>query len=421
MPVSLFFFFQMSPRKRKRAAPLKYADLVELINIPDGPESEDDLEMSESEEDNTRTSLSSASTSSLNSSASRPNLNTNSHQQTVTVTHQKNPIVIDRLFTDEDDQDWSSSDEEPLQEYKLRKKAYTTDTQNQDIVRDDSELCVSDDDHGEEMDDVDNNSDCDETDWKKMNLEQLNEITKIYEEDGFDVNISPNYFFSIVTPPIEYFERFFDKDVINTITERTNLYAHQKQTKHWTDTTPAEIKALLGIHMLMSLHPLHDETQYWSSNPLYHVQPIADVMPLKRYKKLMECLHINDNSKMAMRGEPGYDKLFKLRPLIERFMRECSVSKSQSIDECMVKFKGRSSLKQYMPMKPVKRGYKVWARVKTVLYEVIFNLGMFFCWIGVSGIVSLYCNSATILFTFPYPYNKVKLNYQQRQLISQER
>lgn len=117
MPVSLFFFFQMSPRKRKRAAPLKYADLVELINIPDGPESEDDLEMSESEEDNTRTSLSSASTSSLNSSASRPNLNTNSHQQTVTVTHQKNPIVIDRLFTDEDDQDWSSSDEEPLQEY----------------------------------------------------------------------------------------------------------------------------------------------------------------------------------------------------------------------------------------------------------------------------------------------------------------
>ena len=27
----------------------------------------------------------------------------------------------------------------------------------------------------------------------------------------------------------------------------------------------------------------------------------------------------------------------------------------------MIKFTGRSSLKQYMPMKPVKRGIKVWA------------------------------------------------------------
>lgn len=28
----------------------------------------------------------------------------------------------------------------------------------------------------------------------------------------------------------------------------------------------------------------------------------------------------------------------------------------------MIKFKGRSTLKQYMPMKPIKRGFKVWAR-----------------------------------------------------------
>ena len=32
-----------------------------------------------------------------------------------------------------------------------------------------------------------------------------------------------------------------------------------------------------------------------------------------------------------------------------------------SIDESMILFKGRSSLKQYNPMKPIKRGYKVWS------------------------------------------------------------
>ena len=31
-----------------------------------------------------------------------------------------------------------------------------------------------------------------------------------------------------------------------------------------------------------------------------------------------------------------------------------------SVDEAMIKFQGHSSLKQYMPMKPTKRGIKVW-------------------------------------------------------------
>jgi len=31
-----------------------------------------------------------------------------------------------------------------------------------------------------------------------------------------------------------------------------------------------------------------------------------------------------------------------------------------AVDESMIAFKGRSSLKQYKLMKPIKRGYKVW-------------------------------------------------------------
>ena len=33
-----------------------------------------------------------------------------------------------------------------------------------------------------------------------------------------------------------------------------------------------------------------------------------------------------------------------------------------SVDEAMVKFKGRSTLKQYQPLKPIKRGFKIWCR-----------------------------------------------------------
>lgn len=75
---------------------------------------------------------------------------------------------------------------------------------------------------------------------------------------------------------------------------------------------------------------------------------------------------LNDNEMEPPRCSPGYDKRYKLRPTItaidEQFLYQITESSKQSIDECMVKFKGRSSLKQYMLKKPIKRGFKVWAQ-----------------------------------------------------------
>ena len=80
----------------------------------------------------------------------------------------------------------------------------------------------------------------------------------------------------------------------------------------------------------------------------------------------MSNLHANANQKAVPRNEPGFDKLYKVGPLIthfgKKFQEEYSNTSVQSIDVIMVKFKGRSTMKQYMPGKPVKRGYKIWAR-----------------------------------------------------------
>jgi hypothetical protein len=60
---------------------------------------------------------------------------------------------------------------------------------------------------------------------------------------------------------------------------------------------------------------------------------------------------------MPARGTPGFDKLFKVQPFLESIHSSQYVPhKEVAIDEAMIKFKGRSSLKQYMPMKPIKRG-----------------------------------------------------------------
>lgn len=66
---------------------------------------------------------------------------------------------------------------------------------------------------------------------------------------------------------------------------------------------------------------------------------------------------------MPPRG-PDFDKLFKVRPLIYHLQTmysslECP-SRHLSIYESMIAFKGRSGMKQYISMKPIKRGFKVW-------------------------------------------------------------
>lgn len=71
------------------------------------------------------------------------------------------------------------------------------------------------------------------------------------------------------------------------------------------------------MFILMGLHPLPSIDLYWSSDDFFRVNELASVMTCKRFKKILENLHVNDNSKAPQRGAPDYDKLFKIRPLLE--------------------------------------------------------------------------------------------------------
>ena len=110
----------------------------------------------------------------------------------------------------------------------------------------------------------------------------------------------------------------------------------------------------------MGLHLVPTVDHYWSSDPLFRVQPVTDLMPIKRFNKLLQALHFDNNRSAHERNHPNYDKLHKVRPLLIKlnvlFSNQCVQSSSQSIDDEMILFKVRSSLKQYMQLKPVKRG-----------------------------------------------------------------
>ena len=59
---------------------------------------------------------------------------------------------------------------------------------------------------------------------------------------------------------------------------------------------------------------------------------------------------------MVARGSPNHDHLGKLWPFIDNITRKFTIP-IRSLHEATIR---RSSLKQYMPLKPVKRGIKVW-------------------------------------------------------------
>ncbi|RTZ99286.1 MAG: hypothetical protein DSY90_01695 [Deltaproteobacteria bacterium] len=75
-------------------------------------------------------------------------------------------------------------------------------------------------------------------------------------------------------------------------------------------------------------------------------------MSRPRYEKLGQYLHLTDCSNYVTRGQPGFDPLFKVRPLMEIFRDQRSSMHKPgcaiSIDEAMTEFSGRLFFKQYI-------------------------------------------------------------------------
>lgn len=163
--------------------------------------------------------------------------------------------------------------------------------------------------------------------------------------------------------PYKYFNSLITDDIINYIVFQTNLYATQ-EGKRFTPTNVCEIKIFLGINILMGIKPLPSYRDYWSSSPDLHDEYISKLMPVNRFGWLLSHIHLSDNSLMPDRDQPNYDKLYKVRTFFnkisENFERCYEPQEKLAVDESMIRFKGRSSIKQYLPKKPIKRGYKVW-------------------------------------------------------------
>lgn len=200
--------------------------------------------------------------------------------------------------------------------------------------------------------------------------------TKYFDELDKTFNKTSHVIGDIGESEINYFESIFDDQIWSNIVNETNRYAKQNNSKNWSDVTVPEIKAFIGCLIAMGIHQLPALKNYWSSDPFLRVDSVASVMTANRFKKIVENLHCNDNETQPPKSDPNYDKLHKVKPLLE-FLNEnirkvYKPSGVVTVDESMIPFKGRYVLKQYMPKKPIKWGYKVWCLCDSYTGQLIF-------------------------------------------------
>ena len=85
----------------------------------------------------------------------------------------------------------------------------------------------------------------------------------------------------------------------------------------WTPLGLPEIHAFLAIFILMGVKVLPEIDSYWSSSPLIGCSWIKSTMPRNRFKTINRFLHLADNAFLRRRGDPNYDPIFKVRPIVE--------------------------------------------------------------------------------------------------------
>ena len=168
----------------------------------------------------------------------------------------------------------------------------------------------------------------------------------------------------------EVFMEIFNHEIVDYIVQETNRYAcsvmGEARYEKWETVKREDLHAYFGIMVMMGLVDLPCLQDYWKRDPLFYCPFIAERMARDRFLNIHKYLHFVDNDTLVRPGEPHYDRLCKVRPIFEmievRFVFTYQPHQECAINEAMVPYKRRSSLKQHMPKKMVRRGLKVWMR-----------------------------------------------------------
>ena len=186
---------------------------------------------------------------------------------------------------------------------------------------------------------------------------------------------------------------FWSNSVLSQICEETNRYALEDTVQYprrlngrgkWTQLSVVELKALLGIYILMGLRDQPTMRFYWSKCPFLACELIKRSMKRPRFEQILSYIHLVDNESLVQcKTDLRYNKIEKCRWLIQSFVRMLKAlyncKQHVACNEIMVPYQGRRcSIKQYTKNKPVKYSIKVWCYASLrsrYIYNIIVYKG----------------------------------------------
>ena len=134
---------------------------------------------------------------------------------------------------------------------------------------------------------------------------------------------------------LSLFKLFFTTALMGTIVEQTNTYVRLVlgENPRWTDVTDTDIWAFLGFCILMGINRLPALHHYWSPDPLFHYQPIAECISRGRFLSIWQFLHfVNNQPTTSPQGThggylsstpPDPDRLWKISPVVSAVVGGC--------------------------------------------------------------------------------------------------
>ena len=171
-----------------------------------------------------------------------------------------------------------------------------------------------------------------------MSTDSASEISHIFKWSKKTSETSYLFTNNFSMPPVNFsdltalnfFKMFWDNSITEILVEQTNLYSVQSTGKS-INTSFNEMEQFIGIHMLMSIVKLPSYQMYWATETRY--APVADIMPISRFKKLRQYLH---NNALKDVGINKTNKVFKVQPILDAVRNNCIKTEPEeyhSIDE----------------------------------------------------------------------------------------
>lgn len=167
--------------------------------------------------------------------------------------------------------------------------------------------------------------------------------------------------------PKSAFLQYFDTEICKYLVDNSNKYfkaKHSNQTTEFSDNTipghynrigaitEKDIFDYISIKIVMGLVSIPDKKDYWKKSPIFHNVAISSIMSKIHFQTIESALHACDELEIP---ENSKNKILELMILLNNAYQKSYIPKQNiTIDESMIPFKGRSKMKFYIPVKPVK-------------------------------------------------------------------